>query len=61
LRGGEKMVEKQQATGGSMVGFALIILILFLIFPVFTWYLIWFAIIVMLLGGLITLMTGGAE
>jgi|WetSurMetagenome_2_1015567.scaffolds.fasta_scaffold1124094_1 hypothetical protein len=55
------MVEKQQATGGSMVGFAIIILILFLLFPVFTWYLIWFAIIVMLLGGLITLMTGGAE
>ncbi len=55
------MVEKQQATGGSMVGFAIIILILFLLFPVFTWYLVWFAIIVMLLGGLITLMTGGAE
>nr|WP_319374621.1 hypothetical protein [uncultured Methanobacterium sp.] len=55
------MVEKQQATGGSMVGFALIILILFLLFPVFTWYLVWFAIIVMLLGGIITMMTGGAE
>jgi len=55
------MVEKQQATRGSLVGFALIILILFLIFPVFTWYLIWVAIIVMLIGGIITMVTGGAE
>jgi len=54
------MVEKQQATGGSMVGFAIVILILFLLFPVFTWYLMWFAIIVMLIGGIFAMM-GGAQ
>jgi hypothetical protein len=47
------MVEKQQAAGGSMVGFALVILILFLLFPVFTWYLMWFAILIMLIGGIL--------
>jgi hypothetical protein len=47
------MVEKQQAAGGSMVGFALIILILFLLFPVFTWYLMWFAILILLIGGIL--------
>jgi hypothetical protein len=55
LDGGEKMVETQQATGGSMVGFAIIFLILFLLFPVFTWYLMWFAILIMLIGGIVSL------
>ena len=49
------MVETQQATGGSMVGFALILLILFLLFPVFTWYLMWIAIIFMLIAGVASL------
>lgn len=48
-------MEKQQATGGSMIGFALIILILFLIFPVFTYYLMWTMIIFMLLAGIASL------
>ncbi len=51
------MVNKQQASGGSLVGFAIVFLILFLIFPIFTWYLMWFAILVMLIGGLISLFT----
>jgi hypothetical protein len=50
------MVETQQASGGSLVGFAIIFLILFLLFPVFTYWLMWFAIIVMLIGGLVSLM-----
>jgi hypothetical protein len=49
------MVEKQQATGGSLVGFAIIFLILFLLFPVFTYYLMWFAILIMLIGGILAL------
>ena len=55
------MVDKQQAAGGSMVGFALIILILFLLFPVFTWYLMWFAILVMLIGGILSLFIPAPE
>lgn len=49
------MVETQQASGGSLVGLAIIFLILFLLFPVFTYWLMWCAIIVMLIGGLISL------
>ncbi len=52
------MVEQKQATGGSLIGLAIIILILFLLFPVFTWYLIWIAIIFMLIFGVIALIAG---
>lgn len=48
-------MEKQQATGGSLIGFAIIILILFLIFPVFTYYLMWTVIIFMILAGIASL------
>jgi hypothetical protein len=46
-------MDKQKAGGGSLAGFAIIILILFLLFPVFTWYLMWFAILVMLFVGVV--------
>lgn len=49
------MVETQQATGGSMVGFAIILLILFLLFPGFMIWLMWIAILVMLIGGIVSL------
>jgi hypothetical protein len=49
------MVETQQATGGSMVGLAIIFLILLLIFPGFTLWLLYVAILVMLIGGIISL------
>jgi len=51
------MVETQQATGGSMVGFAIIFLILFLLFPGFVIWLMWIAILVLLIGGIISLVT----
>lgn len=50
-----KYMEKQQATGGSLIGFAVIILILFLIFPVFTYYLMWTVLIFMLIVGVASL------
>ncbi|MCE5214645.1 MAG: hypothetical protein LLF83_08010 [Methanobacterium sp.] len=53
------MVEKQQASGGSMIGIAIIILILFLLFPVFTVYFIWILLIFMLIFGAIGLLLGG--
>lgn len=52
------MVEKQQATGGSLVGFAIVFLILFLLFPVFTVWLLWIAIVVMFIAGLFALIAG---
>jgi hypothetical protein len=51
------MVNKQQASGGSLVGFGLVFLIIFLLFPIFTWYLMWFAIIIMLIAGFFSLFT----
>jgi hypothetical protein len=49
------MVETQQAAGGSLVGFAIIFLLLFLLFPGFVIWLMWIAILVMLIGGIISL------
>jgi hypothetical protein len=50
-------MEKQQISGGSLVGFAIIFIILFLLFPVFTVYLLWIAIFVMLIIGLFNILT----
>jgi hypothetical protein len=56
-----KKMETQKAGGGSLVGVALILLILFLLFPVFTWYLMWFAILFMLIAGIAALFMPAAE
>ncbi|WP_414469013.1 hypothetical protein [Methanobacterium sp. ACI-7] len=50
-------MEKQKASGGSLVGFAIIFIILFLLFPVFTVYLFWIAVFVMLIIGLYNILT----
>ncbi len=52
-----KKMEKQKASGGSLVGFAIIFIILFLLFPVFTVYLFWIAVFVMLIIGLYNILT----
>jgi hypothetical protein len=52
------MVEAQQASGGSMVGLGIILLILFLLFPAFFIWLLWIAIIVMIIGGIVSLIAG---
>jgi hypothetical protein len=51
------MVETQQATGGSMLGLAIILLIIVLLFPGLVLWLLYVAILVMLIGGIIGLMT----
>ncbi|MGZ7066796.1 MAG: hypothetical protein ACXVHT_00670 [Methanobacterium sp.] len=51
-------MEQQQATGGSLVGLGIIFLILFLLFPVFTIYLLWIAILFMFIFGIIALLSG---
>jgi len=48
------MAGKQQISGGSLVAVGIIILILFLLFPYLTIWLIWLAIFVLLVGGIIT-------
>ena len=49
------MVETQKASGGSMVGLAIIFLIIFLLFPGFVVWILYIAILVMLIGGIISL------
>jgi len=49
------MVETQQATGGSMVGLAIIFLIILLLFPAFALWLLYVAILVMLISGIVAL------
>ena len=58
INGGEKMVETQQASGGGLVGFAIIFLIILLIFPAFAIWLLYVAIVVMLIAGLVSLIAG---
>ena len=46
------MVETQQASGGGLIGFAIIFLILFLLFPGFVIWLLYISIVVMLIAGI---------
>ena len=56
--GDEKMVETHQASGGSLLGLAIIFLIILLIFPAFALWLLYVAIVVMLIAGIISLIAG---
>ncbi|WP_197050633.1 hypothetical protein [Methanobacterium sp. SMA-27] len=49
------MVETQQASGGSLLGLAIIFLIILLLFPGFALWLLYVAILVMLISGIIAL------
>ena len=50
------MVETQLASGGSMMGLAVIIAIVILIFPFLVYWLAWFAVVILFIGGLIAVM-----
>ena len=52
------MVETQQASGGSLLGVGIILLILFLLFPAFFIWLFYIAIIFMLIAGIVNLIMG---
>lgn len=49
------MVETKQATGGSMLGLGIIFLIIFILFPAFAIWLLWIALAVLIIGGLLSL------
>lgn len=51
------MVETQQASGGAMILTAIIIGLIIWIFPFLVYWLAWFLVIVMFLGGVATLLT----
>jgi hypothetical protein len=54
----KRMVESNQASGGSLVGLAIIFLIIFLLFPAFAIWLLYVAIIVMIIFGIVALLSG---
>jgi len=56
--GVEKMVETQQASGGSLLGLAIIFLIILLLFPAFAIWLLYMAIVVMIILGIVSLISG---
>jgi len=51
-------MERKQLSGWSLVGLAIIIIILFLLFPRLTTLILGLAIIAMIVGGLITALAG---
>lgn len=53
----KKMVETQQANGGSLVGLAIILLIILVLFPGFALWLLYVAILVMLITGIVALIS----
>ena len=52
-------MERKKLSGWSLVGLAIIILILLLLFPALTVFLLLLAILAMIIGGLITALAGG--
>jgi hypothetical protein len=52
------MVETNQASGGSLLGLAIIFLIILLLFPGFALWLLYVAIVVMLIAGIVSLIAG---
>jgi hypothetical protein len=52
---------QQKASGGSLIGLAVIFLIIFLLFPGFAIWLLWAAIIAMIFVGIIAIVLGGNE
>ncbi len=52
----KKMVETPLASGGSMMGLAVIIAIVIIIFPFLVYWLAWFAVVILFIGGLIAVM-----
>ena len=50
-------METQQASGGSMMALAIIIAIIILIFPFLVYWLAWFSVLMLFIGGLVAIMT----
>jgi len=52
------MVKTQEATGASIAAFGIMFLFIFLLFPRLTIWILVLALIVMIVGGLVTSLTG---
>ncbi len=49
-------MEPQKMSGGAMIGVAVIIAIIILVFPALVYWYAWFLVIVMFLGGIFSLL-----
>jgi hypothetical protein len=52
-------METAQMSGGAMLGLGIIIAIVILLIPAFIYIYAWIAAIILILGGLATVLTGG--
>jgi hypothetical protein len=50
-------METKQMSAGGMMGLAIILAIVLLLFPVFVLWIAWFAVIILFLGGIAALFT----
>ncbi len=53
--GGEEM-EPTKLSGGSMIGLAIIIAIVIIVFPMFIYWYAWLAVFMLFIGGIVALM-----
>jgi hypothetical protein len=52
-------METAQMSGGAMLGLGIIIAIVILLIPAFIYIYAWLAAILLIIGGLVTLLSGG--
>jgi hypothetical protein len=50
-------METQKASGGSMIVLAIIIGLIILVFPFLVYWLAWFAVFMLFIGGIVALLT----
>ena len=56
---GDDVVENAQLSGGAMLVLGIIIAIVIILIPAFIYIYAWIAAILLIIGGIISLMTGG--
>jgi hypothetical protein len=54
-----KVMETAQMSGGAMLGLGIIIAIVILLIPAFIYIYAWLAAIILIIGGVVTLLSGG--
>lgn len=59
LKGGEIMAQTQQLSGGAMLVLGIIIAIVILVLPAFIYIYAWLAAIFLIIGGIVSLLSGG--
>ncbi len=58
-RGGEYKMQNAQLSGGAMLVLGIIIAIVILVLPAFIYIYAWIAAILLIIGGIVSLLSGG--